>query len=64
VKWLVRLALSIAVLYVLLSAAVVVAMLQPPERFGQIMKRVPAPIVWGVLPGRTLWLWARRGQRR
>ena len=60
-KWLARGVLSIAALYALLSAAVAVAMLQPPERFGQIMKRVPAPLVWGVLPGRTLWLWARHG---
>ena len=45
----------------LLAAAVTAAMLQPPARFGQIMRYVPAPLVWGVLPGPRIWLWARSG---
>ena len=48
--------------YLFCGAAVTLAMLQPPERFGQIMKYLPAPLVWGVLPGPRLWLWARHGQ--
>ncbi len=60
-KWVLRGVAVIAVLYVALSAAVAAAMLQPPDRFGQIMKHVPMPLVWGVLPGRPLWLWARQG---
>ncbi len=60
-KWLWRGAIGLVLAYVLLSGAVALAMLQTPERFGQIMKRVPAPFVWGVLPGRSLWLWARHG---
>ena len=47
--------------YLFCGAAVTLAMLQPPERFGQIMKYLPAPLVWGVLPGPRLWLWARNG---
>lgn len=47
--------------YLLLAAAVTAAMMQPPARFGQIMKYVPAPLVWGVVPGPRIWTWARRG---
>jgi len=60
-KWILRAAVLLVAGYILLAGAVTAAMLQPPERFGQIMKHVPAPIVWGVLPGPRLWLWARRG---
>lgn len=60
-KWLVRSVLVIAVAYVFLAAAVAAAMLQPPARFGQIMKYAPAAVVWGVLPGPQIWMWARRG---
>lgn len=47
--------------YLLLAASVTAAMLQPPARFGQIMRYVPPALVWGVLPGPRIWLWARRG---
>jgi len=60
-KWLLRGIVSLVAVYALLVGAVVFAMSQPPERFGQIMKHVPAPLVWGVLPGPRIWLWARRG---
>ena len=60
-KWLLRGAVVVVVAYILLAGAVTAAMLQPPERFGQIMKHVPAAVVWGLLPGPRLWLWARRG---
>jgi len=60
-KWLLRAVMVVVTGYILLAGAVTAAMLQPPERFGQIMKHVPAPLVWGVLPGPRLWLWARRG---
>jgi hypothetical protein len=59
--WLVRGVAAVAVLYATLAGAVAAAMLQPPERFGQIMTHVPMPLVWGVLPGARLWTWARRG---
>ncbi|MEO8678418.1 MAG: hypothetical protein ABI665_05185 [Vicinamibacterales bacterium] len=61
IKWIVRGVVTLLVGYVVLAGAVTLAMVQPPERFGQIMKRVPAPLVWGVLPGPRLWAWARRG---
>ena len=60
-KWLLRAAVVLVASYILLAGAVTAAMLQPPERFGQIMKHVPMAIVWGALPGPRLWLWARRG---
>jgi hypothetical protein len=61
VKWLVRGAMGLAFLYALLFSAVALAMMQPPERFGAFMKRMPAPVVWGALPARRMWLWTRRG---
>ena len=60
-KWLVRGIALVAALYLLLAAGVTAAMLQPPARFGQIMRYVPGILVWGVLPGPRIWLWARRG---
>lgn len=60
-KWLLRAVVAIGIPYLLLAGAVTAAMLQPPERFGQIMRYVPAPLVWGVLPGPRLWQWARQG---
>jgi hypothetical protein len=47
--------------YILFAGAVALAMLQPPERFGRIMSHMPAPLVWGLVPGPRLWLWARDG---
>ena len=61
IKWLVRAILVVAIVYIAFAAAVVAAMLQPPARFGQIMRYVPEPLVWGLLPGPRLWMWARSG---
>lgn len=61
-KWLLRLVLALVVCYVALFGATLAAMLQPPERFGQYMRYMPAPIVWGGLPASRMWLWARAGQ--
>ena len=60
-KWLRRGTLALVVCYILLFAMVMGAMLQPPERFGQFMKRMPGVLVWGPLPAQRMWLWARRG---
>jgi len=60
-KWLLRGVLTLVVLYVAFFGAVLAAMLQPPERFGQAMKYAPMPLVWGALPGPRMWLWARDG---
>ncbi|MGH9346483.1 MAG: hypothetical protein ACRD26_04370 [Vicinamibacterales bacterium] len=59
--WLARGLVAVAAAYLVLGGAVAWAMLQTPERFGQIMARVPGAIVWGVLPGPRMWLWARQG---
>ena len=61
IKWLVRAVVLVVAAYLTLAAVVTAAMLQPPARFGQIMRYLPAPLVWGVLPGPRIWLWARRG---
>jgi hypothetical protein len=61
VKWLVRGGVALAVSYVALFIAVLTAMRQPPERFGTFMRHAPAPLVWGTLPARRMWLWARKG---
>ncbi len=63
-KWLLGGIASLIAVYAALVGAVTLAMLQPPVRFGQIMKRLPEPIVWGLLPGPKLWLWARQGKLR
>ena len=60
-KWLMRIALLVVVAYIFLAAGVTAAMLQPPARFGQIMKYLPAPLVWGILPAPRIWMWARSG---
>src|SRR5437762_11231236 len=60
-KWLVRGALVLAIAYVALFSVVTAAMLQPPERFGAVMKYMPMPLVWGLLPGPGIWTRARKG---
>jgi hypothetical protein len=60
-KWFLRSVAALLVLYVVLFATVLAAMLQPPERFGAIMRYLPAPVVWGALPASRMWLWARQG---
>lgn len=61
--WVLRATALVVAGYGLLAGGVTAAMLQPPERFGLIMKYVPAPLVWGLLPGSRIWLWARAGAR-
>jgi AhpC/TSA family len=60
-KWLLRGFVAIAVLYAALFVAVGIAMMQPPVRFGQFMKRMPPALVWGLLPAEKMWLRARAG---
>jgi hypothetical protein len=50
----------LAGLYLLLSAGLYWAMLQPPEAFGRIMARTPTPLMI-VLPFEILWNHARGG---
>ena len=63
-KWILRSVLALVAAYAVLFAAVALLMRQPPARFGRIMKHVPMPLVWGVVPGPRLWLWARQGTLR
>ena len=60
-RWAVRLLLAAGGLYLALGGVVMAAMMQPPARFGSVMKRMPPAVVWGLLPSRSMWLWARRG---
>jgi hypothetical protein len=60
-RWLLRAALVLVILYVALFSSVMAAMLQPPERFGAFMKRMPPALVWAGLPASKMWLWARKG---
>jgi hypothetical protein len=60
-KWILYVFLGLAASYVILFIVVLSAMLAPPERFGQFMKRMPAAVVWGGLPASRMWLWARSG---
>jgi hypothetical protein len=59
-KIIVRLAVTLVVIYAVLTAGLYAAMIQPPERFGAVMKHVP-PVAMMVLPFRPLWMSARGG---
>jgi hypothetical protein len=52
-----------AIVWAAATAGIYVAMLQTPERFGAIMKRVPR-VAMRVLPFRPLWMSARAGRLR
>ena len=60
-KWIVRVAAVLIALYAAFFGTVAIAMLQPPARFGRIMKRLPQPLVWMLLPAPRMWMWARAG---
>jgi hypothetical protein len=60
-KWLMRAGAALVACYVVLFGTVLSAMLQPPERFGAFMKRMPPAVIWGGLPASRMWLWARGG---
>jgi hypothetical protein len=51
----------VAVLWVLACGAIYAAMRQPPETFGRVMAKVPAPIAFLAFPFETLWTHARAG---
>jgi len=60
-KKLLILAAGLAALYLLTCASLFAAMIQPPDRFGRIMKHVPWP-AFVVLPFESLWGIARGGR--
>lgn len=51
---------TVAAVWILLCAGLYAAMLQTPDRFGQVMKHVPMPMMM-VLPFESLWKVARAG---
>lgn len=54
---------AVAAVYGLSCAGLYAAMLQPPERFGAFMAKVPRPLM-PLLPFRPLWMEARAGNLR
>ena len=60
-KWFIRILVGCLVAYIAFFGSVLAAMMQTPDRFGAFMKHVPQALVWAALPGRTMWLSARRG---
>ena len=59
VAW--RVAIPLAIVYAVSTAGLAWTMRQPPRRVTQIMKHLPEPLVFAVLPGPSLWRWARQG---
>ena len=51
----------LAVVWAVCCVALYHVMRRPPERFGQVMARVPEQVAFLVLPFETLWLRARAG---
>jgi hypothetical protein len=51
-------------LYLSFGAFIWWAMRQPPEKFGRVMARMPAPVVFLLYPFETLWMDARAGALR
>ena len=60
-KLLLRLLASTTLIWLLASAGLFAIMHLPPGQFCGIAAHLPAPVVMGALPFRTLWLIARRG---
>lgn len=54
---------AVVVIYVLISGALFVAMLQSPDVFARTMRHVPWPAM-AVLPFKPLWNLARQGRVR
>lgn len=52
---------ALLLVYVAFIAFIFIAMHQPPDRFGQIMARVPGPL-FAVMPFERLWNVARAGE--
>jgi len=61
VRGLVRALAALAAVYLVLAAGLAWTMRQPPRRVAAIMKHLPEPLVFAVLPGPRLWQWARQG---
>ncbi len=53
--------LTLSIVYLSFGAFVWWAMHQPPEVFGKVMARIPAPVAFLLYPFETLWIRARAG---
>ena len=60
-RTLLKIAAGLLVLYLLLVGGVLVAMYQPPARFGRIISKMQGP-VFRLVPFRPLWFVARAGR--
>ncbi len=60
-KLLVRLFICLMAVYLGFASFIWWAMRQPPETFGGVMARMPAPVVFLLFPFETLWTHARSG---
>lgn len=52
---------TLSIVYLSFGAYVWWAMHQPPEAFGKVMAKVPAPVAFLLYPFETLWTHARAG---
>lgn len=60
-NWIV-ITLSVVVpVWLIACAGIYHVMGKPPDQFGHVMARIPAPVAFMVLPFETLWTQARRG---
>ena len=53
--------LVLVTLYLSFGAFIWWSMRQPPEKFGRVMARMPAPVVFLLYPFETLWMHVRAG---
>jgi hypothetical protein len=56
-----KIAVVLCALWAAASAALYGIMRLPPETFAGIVAKVPAPVIFAVLPFQRLWGWARGG---
>lgn len=62
IRWLIRGVLLLIAIYMSMAGFLAYAVTRPPEQFGQIMKHLPMPVVFGILPGQRMFVWARAGR--
>ena len=60
-RWLLRILVSVLVLYAVFLGVIWRSMRQPPEAFGLFMARMPGPVVFLLAPFETMWTHARAG---
>lgn len=63
-RLLTRVVVALVGVYAVAMGLVAAAMLQPPDTFGRIMAKLPAPVVFTVMPFERLWRITRAGTLR